>query len=344
MKLSRSIAKRVCIIVMLLFRGVSLAETSVTTIPVGFIKLTIAGALDVSTPSCTPASIPFYGQALYVGKITSVSGPQSLSVKEPGWIVNQFTSSPTYCRIKTGAATGAFFLVSSNTNSQLNLNMGLKAFVSSPAANSQQLQVVAGDQVEVVPANTLGGIFGFRMVPFQTGIDASTADNILFFNGTNWSVYYHNGNGWRAPGATTDQSETIIPPDEAVMVLRRGLTSLTIYFSGVVPSTQELLFLPHISRFVGSRFPVNMTLRETGIQLNSGWLTGISAARSDNLLMWNQEARTWDNFFYDGIRWRKAGSFLSWDEQPIPAGSGVFIIRKNTTAETVITFPLPYVF
>jgi len=137
---------------------------------VGFIRVSVAGAQDAANPSLTAVSVPFYGAASYAGAVTGLGGAQSIVVSGAGWTANQFVSPPTFCRIKSGAGTGAFFPVVSNTTTQLNLSTGSVSLVSGTATTPQQVQVLAGDKIELVPANTLGGVFGAGTVPFQTGV------------------------------------------------------------------------------------------------------------------------------------------------------------------------------
>jgi len=318
----------------------------VTTVPVGFIRVAVAGAQDAANPSLTAVSIPFYGTALYAGAVTGLAGSQTVVVNGAGWTPGQFVSAPSFFRIKSGAATGAFFPVASNTATELLLNTGGVALVGGTPNGQNQVPVMAGDKFEVVPANTLGGVFGSVAVPFQTGASAAVADNLLFFNGTGWGVYYHNGSVWQSPGVAGDQAGAVIPPDSAVFVVRRSIQPLSVYVAGTVPSTQEVLHLPlAASRFVGSRFPTDTTLAGLGLHQSPHWRSGVSASQADNVLVWNGLSGTWESFYHNGVQWRRAGSFLDFNAHPVPAGSGVFVVRKpGGSGDTLVSLPLPYTF
>jgi uncharacterized protein (TIGR02597 family) len=322
----------------------SYAQTTVTTVPVGFIRVQVAPAQNAASPALTAVSVPFYGAALYAGAAASLASTQTINVTGAAWTPNQFVSPPTFCRIKSGAGTGAFFPVASNTATQLTLNTGGATLVSGTPTTPQQVQVLAGDKIEIVPATTLGGLFGATSVPFQTGAGPATADNILLFNGTGWNVFYHNGTAWQSPGAAGDQAGAVIPPDGAFFVVRRSTTPLSVYVAGTVPSTQEVLYFPvAASRFVGSRFPADTTLAGLGLHLNPNWRTGPSAAQADSLLVWT--GATWQSFYHNGAQWRRAGSFQNFDALPVPAGSGVFVARKpGGTGDALVFLQLPYTF
>jgi uncharacterized protein (TIGR02597 family) len=322
----------------------SYGQTAVTTVPVGFLRVSVAGAQDAANPALTAVSVPFYGAALYAGAVSGVGGAQVLTVNAAGWTPNQYVVPATFCRIKSGAATGAFFRVVSNTATQLTLDTGSAVLVAGSPTSANQVPIAAGDKMEICAANTLGGIFGTTTVPFQTGANASSADNVLLFNGASWSVFYHNGSAWQSPLMAGDQSGVVIPPDGAVFVLRRAIAPLSLYVAGTVPSTSEVLALPvNLSRFVGNRFPTDTTLAGLGVHLHPNWRTGASAAQSDNLLVWN--GFTWESFFHNGTQWRRAGSFLNFNSHPIPAGSGVFVVRKpGGTGDALVSLPLPYTF
>ncbi len=339
-------------LVTLLFSGLllagleisSLAQTAVTTVPVGFIRVPVAAAVDAANPSLTAVSVPFYGSALYAGAVTGLSGSQVIVVNGANWTAGQFVSPPTFCRIKSGAGTGGFFPVTANTATQLTLNTGNVSLVGVSPTGSNQVQVLAGDKIEIVPANTLGGLFGTATVPFQTGANAAAADNVLLFNGTSWSVFYHNGTVWQSPIAAGDQSGVVVPPDGAMFVVRRATAPLSVYVAGTVPDSPEVLVLPAaLSRFVGNRFPADTTLSGLGIHSNPNWKKGASAAQSDNLLVWN--GVTWESFFHNGTQWRRAGSFLNFNSHPIPVGAGFFAVRKpGGTGDVLVSLPLPYTF
>jgi len=265
-------------------------------------------------------------------------------VNGAGWTVNQFVSPPTFCRIKSGAGTGAFFPVASNTATQLNLMTGSAVLVSGTPTAANQVPVAVGDKIEIVPANTLGSVFGSATVPFQTGANASAADNVLLFNGSGWSVYYHNGTAWQNPAVPGDQSGAVIPPDNALFVVRRSVAPLSVYVAGTVPSTQEVLYFPvSASRFVGNRFPTDTTLLGLGIHASPEWKKGPSAGQADTLLVWN--GGTWQSFYHNGTHWRRAGSLQNFNAHPVAAGSGIFVVRKPGGAgDALVSLPLPYTF
>jgi len=324
--------------------GAALGQTVVTTVPVGFVKVTVAGAADATKPSLTALSVPFYGAVSYAGTISSVDSTSALSSSAAAWTSGQFVSAPTLLRIKSGASTGRFFLISANTSTQVSLTTGGYSLVTTTPTVGTQLQVAVGDKFEIVAANTLGSVFGAGSVALQTGASASVADNVLAYSpSTNgWITYFHDGASWRDAAVSGNQNNVVIAPDAALFVLRRATTAVDLYFSGTVPSTNEVAdWAGSSGRFFGNRFPVDTTLGALGAHTSPNWKSGLSAGSSDNILVWN--GSTWSCFYYNGTHWRRAGSLKDFDTQALPAGGGMFITRRGTSSVTG-TLQLPYTF
>lgn len=313
----------------------SAQTTTVSTTPVGYLTAAIPASPDGVNPSNTVVSVPLYSTAVYAGAITSVDSSTSFSSGSAAWATNQFTASPTLVRIKTGANTGRNFLITANTATQLTVN--------TDGFDLTQLLSV-NNTFEIIPANTLGSLFGTNSVQFQTASTASGADNLLLFNGASWDIYYNNGTNWKKSGSLNNQNNTVIYPDEAIFIERFGLSSLSLTFMGVVPSGTERTDLPGPGyAFMANRFPTDTTIASFGLQALSGWQSGASASGAgDNLEIFN--GTNWDVYYYNGTNWKKSGSLLTQDSTTIPAGSAVFILRQSSASGTSATLVqnLPY--
>jgi uncharacterized protein (TIGR02597 family) len=315
---------------------------SVTTIPVGFTTATVPAATDASNPASTVISAPFYAVADFVGAVSSVDSSNQLSVS--GAAFGSLTGTPHLARLKSGASIGRFFVVTANTATQLTLDTTTAGYtLTTGAPSTTQAQVNVGDSVEVLPANTLGTLFGTSSVPFQTGASANASDNVYLFNGASWDVYFHNGTNWRRSGSGLNQNNAVVLPDRGMFIVRRAVSPLSFTFLGTVPSTTERTdFTGPASTFRSVRFPVDTTVLGLGLQALPSWLAGASASASDNLYLWN--GSSWSVYFYNGTNWRKSGSGLNQNTTVIPLGTAMFVVRQSTAAGSTSTLvqTLPY--
>ena len=322
------------------------AQTTATTTPVGFVTVTVPAAADASTPSSSVLSIPLYAAADYVSTVATIDSTTQFSLTGAAWTASQFavSTAPRLVRIKVSttvpANIGRFFLVSANTTNQLTVIL--------PSGTTNISNVLSvGDSCEIVPASTLGSVFGTTTPVVQTGT-SSVADNVLIWNGSNWATYYHNGTIWKKGGVigSTDFSGTVIYPDEGVFFIRRATSSLPLTMMGTVPSTVERSDLPvQASTLLSNRFPIDTVLSGTnGLNLQNvtGWTAGATSNTADNVFVWN--GTNWKTYYYNGSIWKKTGVIGSTDQGPITtitAGSAVFITRIGAATAT-LSQALPY--
>ena len=324
------------------------AQTATTT-PVGFITRTVPAAVDSNTPSNTTVSIPLYSTPDYVSTVASLDSATQLTLTGTGWTAGQLgdASTPRLVRVKASTAVpanvGKFFLVSSYTVSTTNqLTVTLPAGVA-----NINTAVSVGDSCEVVPANTLGSVFGTVAKPpvLTGGATPDVADNVLIWSGTGWDPYFWTGAIWKKTGGI-DRSNTVLYPDETVFVIRRDVTSsATLTLMGTVPSTAEqTVIAPSGSTFLSNRFPVDMTLGTVptptmpalNLQNIPGWVAGATPDVADNVYIWSGTG--WDPYFWTGTIWKKTGG-IDRSSTVIPAGTGVFITHGGPALTLVQALP-----
>jgi len=310
------------------------AQTTATTTPVGFVTVTVPAATSSTTPSSAPIAIPLYNSAAFQGTVSSVDSSSAFSLSGAAFTANQYSSSsaPYFVRMMSGTNVGRFFLITSNTTTQLTVN-----------ANGVNLTTLltVGDSAQIVPANTLSSVFGATATGFQTGVDASSSDNVYLWNGTGWDLYYNNGTNWKKSGSLLSQNNVIVYPDEGLFISRRATTGpLTLTVLGTVPSTTEQSDLAGAgSSFVPNRFPVDTQLGSIGFQNSPNWTSGPAAGQADDVYIWNGTG--WDVYYYNATNWKKSGSLLTQDTKVIPAGTAVFVTRVNS-APAFLAQSLPY--
>ena len=282
-------------------------QTTATTIPAGFITVTIPAAPSATTSSNAALSIPLYKSADFVGPVATIDSANQFTLTGAAWTAGQFanTSAPRLVRIKSGASIGKFFVVSANTTNQLTVDL-----TGTGVANiNTVISASPATQCEIVAANTVGNVFGTAGSPptFKAGATATDADNLLLWNGAGWDVYYWTGgvgspnNIWKKTG-NLDRSNVVIYPDDGVFVVHKDTAAaLAVTFLGTVPSTSEQSDLASAgSTFLANRFPTDTTLGGLGLQSLPGWAAGATANSADNVLIWNDALGGWDTYYWTG--------------------------------------------
>jgi uncharacterized protein (TIGR02597 family) len=322
---------------------------------VGFVTITIPAAVDANTPSSAAMSIPLYSTADFVGAVASIDSSNSFSLTGAAFTTNQFVSStaPRIIRVKTSATAahvGKMFAITANTATQVTVDL-----TGSGVTNIGDVLSAGAtpDTVEILPANTLGSVFGNATTPptLAAGSTSTNADNVLIWNGTAWDTYFWTGNVgspvniWKRVG-NTDRSNTIIYPDDGVFVVRKSTAGpATVTIMGTVPSTAEQSAVAAGSTFLANRFPTDTTLGALGLQTLPGWVAGSTATNGDNVLVWNGTSSAWDTYFWTGNVgspvniWKRVGN-IDRSSTVIPAGTAVFITHGGVNNLT-LTQSLP---
>lgn len=320
-------------------------SSTATTVPVGCLTQTIAAATG-NGPANGTVALPLYTAAVYAGLVTSVDGSTAFSSSSAAWTANQFTATPFFVRIKSGNNVGRCFPVTANTATQLSVSP--QGATDTQPYNLTTLLSV-GDAFEVLPANTLGSLFGLTGGPFLTGSTAGAADNLYLWDVVRaaWSVYFNNGTHWRSAASLQNQDNIILYPEEGMYIVHRDTVNpLTFSFLGTVPSTTERTDIPGTgSVCVANRFPLDTTLGGLALQNLSGWLSGTTAPSADDVYVWNPTKNAWDVCFYNGSHWRSASSLQNIETtETVPAGTALFIVRQSASTASNATFveSLPY--
>ena len=333
------------------------AQTATTT-PVGFITRTIPVAVDANTPSNTTISVPLYATPDYVSTVASLDSATQFTMTGAAWTPGAYatTAAPRLVRVKASTAVpaniGKYFLVSGNTANQLTVTLPVNV-------GNVNTAISVGDSCEVVPANTLGSVFGTAATTppqLKAGLTTDDADDVLIWDGTTFVTYFWTGNVgspaniWKKTG-NLDKSGTVIYPDEAVFVIHRDTAAaVTLTLMGTVPSTAEQTVIAASgSTFISNRFPVDVTLGTVAVptmpalnlQNIAGWIGGATSDVADNVFIWNAGLGTWDTYFWTGSGgiWKKTGN-LDRSNTVIPAGTGIFI--SHGASALTLSQALPY--
>ena len=317
------------------FTSPASALTTVATVPVGYLKIDVAGSA-ATTPfglALDDLSAPPAG--IRAGKIESFT-TNTLANSQGGWTGNLASASaPWLVRITSGASAGKTLDITGNTATTLSIG----------GADLTSLGLTAGtDTFELVPLDTLWTLFGSDTV--QGGTSAALADNVQVRSGASWLVYYYDTNlgFWRRTvGPATNSNNTVLRPGSGLQVMRRS-AALSLIFTGRVPATPFHVAVSNASSTaIHAGFPTDTTLGGLAVQtLLPGWRSGPSAATSDLVALYN--GTTWLNYFYNGSFWQpNTGPATNSNAQAIPAGAVLAIQRPGTTTgSTELVRPLPY--
>lgn len=306
---------------------VAIAAAEVATVPVGAIALNAPGpATEGGNPVATLFSLPLEAAPAWRSISTEISG-STLTDGAANWAANIFTTtgSPHFLEILSGPATGRSFLISSHTADSVTVSHRIAGETLEAAAGTGPVQF------QILPGHTLATVFGADGEGLRKSTSASNADNVLLWSGTGWETYYFHpsANVFRRVGSLVNQNSTIIHPDEAVFLVRREPSPYQLILTGFAPTLGKRTEIGGAGATMASnRLPTNTTLGELALQNLPGWRVGTTASSTDNVLLWNGTA--WVTYYRHSTGvWRRVGSLVAQDNEPISAGAGFFVIRRG---------------
>lgn len=314
----------------------------------GYCNLTMIGNSD------TIVALPFARLPAVTINVASTNGNVVTASGTPGWTVNQFiyaagTQSNTYyLRFETGALSGRYFDITSNSASALTLNLGSGSLAG----------VTTGDQASVIPYWTFGTVFANgNGIHRSTSTIARNSEVLLpdtTTTGVNLSptaIYYFHTNAsasfaaWRKVGsALTNRNDDTIAPNNYLTIRHKIATNTTFTSYGdVILSNITLTLVSSASskqdNAIGLARPIPVSLADSAL-ISSGAFTpsANSIARKDELLVFNNSATNVnkapvDIYYYFNSAWRKVGLPATTDvgtSNVFVPGAGV-LLRKAAT-------------
>jgi len=291
------------------------------TAPVGLAMLRVPGK------SARALSFPLANPAVFTGKVAAVAGT-AIQNTGAAWTPEAWgpsATNPHVARILSGDTAGQIFLIESNTADSIVL-----------AANAEG-QIAAGQSFEIVPVDTLAGIFGESGSGLLTGADAAKADNILIHEDGGWATYFNDGARWLKAGEpAASQNARALLPDQGMFIVRRAATPLVLSVNGEVPAVKSASELPAGAlTFLANPFPLNTRLKDLQLQEDPSWRAGPDAASADRVQIYS--GKKWTTYFFDGKDWRHEGGGLS-----NPAiTKGAAIVVERTGGPDIVHAPTP---
>jgi hypothetical protein len=318
------------------------------TDPVGFVNLSIAPSPNGTTRVLTALSAPLLAEASLAtgsptGRIASLTA-NTITVDSPGWTAGNLSvaATPKVLRVTSGAAEGRTFLLSTtvaNTATTVTL-------ATTETTNLTSLGIVAGangDTVKILECDTMATFFG-DPASIVKNSNADLADNVLILTGGAWVTYFHNTVRWTRRGfGSPDVTNLAIKPDAAILFSRIGTGSLALAVTGSVPMSKRSDVVQKSGlTFLGSNWPVDVTLANSGIRAIPGWAVNANVNSADQVLLLVGGA--WITFWHDGTNWRRRGfgSPIS-DGQVISAGTAALISKTvATSSDGLLSQNRPY--
>ena len=314
------------------------AQTTATTDPVGYITLALAGS---GTSGLTFSSLGLTRTVSYQGSAETL-GTNTIVDNEATWTDNQYngTGNAFYAEITSGPGVGQMYDITATTASSKTITLGQNLAAG----------VVAPVTFKIRQHWTLGSVFGAANEGGLTGGTSTTADQILVYNGVGYDTFYYStgglvGVGWRKVGsspANLTQANTVLYPEDGLVVKRLGATATNVVLMGNVKTGQTSIAVSTGINIVSNVYAAGQTLASSLLYTGSS-TTGLASGTSstaDQVLIWNQATSGYDTFYYSsgglvGIGWRKVGSSPANADQSavaLPVASSLIINRKNVAA------------
>jgi hypothetical protein len=292
-----------------------------------------SGGGDTSTATATVSSGEITGITVTAGS-GYTQAPAVTVVGGPHFLRNTMETSANY---------GRYFLITANTTTSLTIDM--TRIAGSESANASSFFAV-GDTIEVVPAPTLGSVFGLDITDLSTnwsyGIPADVDWVYLYDSDTSgYYPYAYAGTayepawsrGWysvRNAGLGV-QSSKVIYPDEAFIIAKRTSNNVTFTFEGTVQTNDQKMFLPEGNNqvllnnpygtdlFLGELIP-STSIGSGASKFNPG--TSASAANTDTVSFLQSDG-SWKTFFYhSGTNPSVTAMHVIGTRRPLAAGGG----------------------
>lgn len=314
-----------------------LKSQTVSTIPVGYITLTINGTGGQGTEAFSYLGVPLHHAASFRSKLTA-KADNSISCTNAGWTANAYANNH-YVMILSGDNIGMSATITANTADTLTTAENLSSILN------------GDEQFAIHQYTTLADVFG---ADNSAGLKASdgpgTADNILIQTGSNsFSTFYYKnaglgGTGWRgAASSSVDASGTVIPYGTGIIAVRRERADLAITVSGSVFPDDAVTPVEVGFSWKTASIPVDITLAGLfGANNEAGLDGGDGPGTADNILVFDSSGSITTYYYRDsglgGTGWRSAASSSTDEANTVIAKPGeMFFINRSGGAAFNLT-------
>jgi hypothetical protein len=316
--------------------GFSMANaTSVTTDPVGFVKINVQ-------PGLQTAGVSLVRPAVAAGRVASSNGT---SITLEGAV--ELPAGAHYVEIVKGEGSADFvgerFEVQSASGNVITVNTG-------SARNTISLNGVnlKGYSVVVRPHVTLAHAFGDASNPILTSATSATnADQVMLYNQqTNgFDIYWFRqdpfnaaNKEWRLLGQNASENGRVIAPGTGTFLLRRGTSAAELVMLGEVRTTDRFRqnFAPGLN-LIAEAFPLDHSPVDRWFNSDNGFRAATSSASADQIQVFNAQAGGYDIYWYrqdpfnaNNKEWRLLGQNTSSSlAKLMKADRAVFVLKRE---------------
>lgn len=312
-----------------LFASVASAQTAYTD-PVGYITITVPGSAG-GTPRLTLAGLGMVNPVEFQGAVSTATGT-TLTFAGTPFTASAFNAAGANAKFYVEVvSTGLMTDIVSNTVSDLTV--------------SDDLSLAADTVVRIRAHHTLASLFGAtNSAGFQGGANATSADSILIIDkaaGTAVKSFFYSTvfSRWvPSDNIAGDATNTVVYPDQGMLISRRGTTDLSIRNVGAVRVGKAALGVAQGQNIVPNSLPVAVTLATSNLYNTGGASTslvgGANAVSADEVLLIGTDGSV-KTFFYSTVfsRWVPGDNIAgNADAQQIPVGAALLVNRKSATA------------
>jgi uncharacterized protein (TIGR02597 family) len=312
----------------------SSAQTTAVTDPVGFITLNIAGTTGGATSALSFKGLSMTRAIEYQGSAETV-GTNTLVDNEATWTDNQFNG-----------ANGSYFVeITNGTNVGATFDIQATAAATKTITLAQNLPTGSAAPLtfKVRKHWTIGSVFGAANEVGLGGGDATTADQILIFNGVGYDTYYYQtsglgGVGWRKGGDVgTNAANTVLFPEDGIIIKRKQAGAVNVVLLGAVKMGTSSIPVAPGNNVIANVYAASITLGSSGLYTGNAatGLAGGASTSADQVLLWN--GVSYDVFYYQtsglgGTGWRKGGDVgTDAASTAIPSGASLIIKRQGAS-------------
>jgi uncharacterized protein (TIGR02597 family) len=316
------------------------AQSTATTTPVGFISETVVGGT-LASPKLTLLSPTLTRPVSFQGTISAISGT-TITVSGASWTNGQFNgvNGEYYVEIFSATKPGVLSDITATGATTVTTADNLTAFATVGDFIAIRKHVTIAD---LLGANNSYGLLGSD--------DASTADEVLVYDGANHATYfYFNGAG--APAGWYDLSfnpagNAVISPHEGVVIKRKAAGNVTIVSTGTVKAGNTLFPIYNGLNVVGTVSAQGLTLDSSNLYLSNGTALHGSddASTADEVIIYSGTGQA--NYFY----FNGAGAPAGWYDLSFnPAGSvaiapgSAFVVNRKGGGAFNWVLPAPTTF
>lgn len=238
--------------------------------------------------------------AVYNGTVDAATATGVVITGQAGLAARLDNARAYYLEILTGPQAGHRVDVQAITAAACELATASANNTTAPAAIDWTTVTVA-----LRPHVTLGDVFDTTR--FQASASPTTADQVLFHNGTTYDTFWLFNDGsqrrWLLNGDTSfaDMGSKVIPPGTGLMLQIAATGPQPVIFTGSVRTTAFVRVLPASNGYslLANPWPVSTTPAFAGMT-GASFIPGATVAAADQIQLWAGDASPTANGGYTG--------------------------------------------